>query len=112
MRRTLFLVVCALSLAASVTAQDKASADKSPSFVYRKTKEADLAVHVHYPADWKASDRRPAMIFFFGGGWTNGKIEQFLPQASYFATRGLVTLRADYRVKSRHGVAPLPCVEE
>ena len=33
-------------------------------------------------------------------------------RGSYFASRGLVTLRADYRVKSRHEVTPLQCVQD
>jgi len=51
-------------------------------------------------------------VFFFGGGWTGGKIEQFEPQATHLAGRGMVAARADYRVKSRHGVTPKECVED
>ncbi len=51
-------------------------------------------------------------MFFFGGGWENGTIKAFEPQARYFAGRGLVTARADYRVKSRHGVTPKECVDD
>jgi acetyl esterase/lipase len=51
-------------------------------------------------------------VFFFGGGWTNGSVRQFEPQATYLAGRGMVAARADYRVKSRHGVAPDACVED
>ncbi len=81
-------------------------------FVYRKTKQADLELFVHYPPDWKPGDKRPAIVFFFGGGWTNGKIAQFEPQAKYLASRGMVAARADYRVKSRHNVTPEQCVED
>jgi dienelactone hydrolase len=35
-----------------------------------------------------------------------------LAQADYFASRGLVTARADYRVKSRDGVTPDICTED
>jgi acetyl esterase len=82
------------------------------SFVFKKTKQADLEIAVHYPPSWQASDRRPAIVFFFGGGWTNGTLSQFKPQATALAARGLVTARADYRVKSRHGVTPDACVED
>src|SRR5208283_3340707 len=61
---------------------------------------------------WKKEDKRPAIVFFFGGGWTNGDVKQFEPQAKYFASRGMVAARADYRVKSRHGVEPDACVED
>jgi acetyl esterase/lipase len=82
------------------------------SFTYKKTKQADLQIYVHYPPDWKKEDKRPAIVFFFGGGWTSGTIGQFEPQASYLAGRGMVAARADYRVKSRHDVTPDACVED
>lgn len=82
------------------------------SFVYKKTKQADMELVVHYPPGWKESDKRPVIVFFFGGGWTSGTIKQFEPQANHLASRGMVAARADYRVKSRHGVTPKECVED
>jgi acetyl esterase len=51
-------------------------------------------------------------VFFFGGAWENGTIKAFEPQAQYLASRGMVAARADYRVKSRHGVTPKECVDD
>jgi acetyl esterase/lipase len=82
------------------------------TFTFKKTKQADLAIHVHFPPDWKKEDKRPAIVFFFGGGFQFGDASQFVPQATYFASRGMVAARADYRVKSRHGVEPDACVED
>ncbi len=87
------------------------SAEVKP-FVYKKTPQGELKIDVHYPPDWKADDERPAIVFFFGGGWTGGKVEQFERQAEYLASRGMVAARADYRVKSRHKVTPDACVED
>jgi acetyl esterase/lipase len=95
----------------SAFGQEKA-AGKTEPFVYKKTKQAELELIVHYPPGWQAADRRPAIVFFFGGGWTNGKVTQFEAQATYLASRGMVAARADYRVKSRHGVSPQECVED
>ncbi len=67
---------------------------------------------VHFPEGWKASDTRPSIVFFFGGGWRNGTPAQFERQATYLASRGMVAARADYRVKSRQGVTPVECVED
>jgi acetyl esterase len=82
------------------------------TFTYTKTKQADLEMVVHYPIGWKETDKRPGIVFFFGGGWENGTIKAFEPQARYLASRGMVTARADYRVKSRHGVTPKECVDD
>jgi len=80
--------------------------------VYKKTPQGELRILIHRPPGWKASDRRPAIVFFFGGGWKGGSVKQFEDQAAYLATRGMVAARADYRVRSRHGVTPAACVED
>lgn len=85
---------------------------QTDSIVYKQTPEGDLKLHFNYPADWTKSDSRPAIVFFFGGGWTKGNIGHFSKQASYLARRGMVAVRADYRVKSRHGTSPDKCVED
>src|SRR5438132_4647791 len=86
--------------------------EATKSFTYTKTKQADLEIVVHFPPGWKETDKRPGIVFFFGGGWENGTIKAFEPQAKYLASRGMVTARADYRVKSRHGVTPKECVDD
>ncbi len=90
----------------------KSTSGEAREFVYKKTPQGELSLFVHNPPGWKNSDKRPAIIFFFGGGWRNGSPTQFLAQAEYFATRGLVTLRADYRVLSRQHTTPDKCVED
>ena len=85
---------------------------RAETFTYKKTPQGELAMHVYYPKGWKAADKRPAVVFFFGGGWRGGTVRQFDPQAKYLAGRGLVTARADYRVLSRHKTTPLECVED
>ena len=80
------------------------------TFVYKTTRQADLAMHIHYPHDWRPADRRPAIIFFFGGGLQDGTVEQFTRQAVYLAGRGMVVARADYRVMPKHRVTADRCV--
>ena len=81
-----FLFVSLLNFAVTPAAEQQ----DIRSFVYKKTKQTDLELVVHYPPGWKDSDERPAIVFFFGGGWTGGKIEQFEPQTSHLARRGMV----------------------
>ncbi len=101
----LIILLGSTVLAAEVEAEFK-------SQTYKTVGEKKLQIHIHYPPGWKAGDRRPAIIFFFGGGWNSGTPDQFLVQAEYFASRGLVAARADYRVKSRDKVTPDKCVED
>ena len=112
MARNPLLMVVSLFMVTLVRADEPATSPPPRSFVYKQTKQGELRLEVHYPDKWQATDKRPAIVFFFGGGWTNGKLDQFLPQAEALCLRGMVTMRADYRVKSRHGVTPKECVED
>lgn len=102
--KTLLAVVLLISF--SATAQD------SKTFVYKKTPQGELTIEVYYPPNWKAADQRPAIVFFFGGGWTNGQRSQFYPQCQYLASRGMVAATADYRINSKHKTSPDKCVED
>jgi arylsulfatase A len=82
------------------------------SRVYRSTPQGDLALHFSLPPDWKPSGRRPAIVFFFGGGWKSGSHRQFVSQADYFAARGMVAAAADYRILSVHGTGPEACIAD
>ena len=101
------------AIAASIETVPPAAGAAAPKeYIYKKTPQVELNIFVHFPPDWKAADKRPAIVFFFGGGWTNGTPGQFGAQAEYLATRGMVAARADYRVKSRQGTTPVECVED
>lgn len=80
--------------------------------VYKKTPEGELTLHGFFPADWKPTGKRPVIVFFFGGGWKNGAFTQFVPQAEYFAGRGIVAISADYRIESKHKTKPDAAVED
>ncbi len=69
----------------------------SESRVYKKTGDRELKLFIEKPSGWKTTDQRPAMVFFFGGGWVGGTPEQFRGQSEYLATRGLVGIRVEYR---------------
>lgn len=112
MTRILFPCCIALLAAGPTWAEDLIGAGSVTAFDYKKTPQGVLQATVHLPKDWKPNDQRPAIVFFFGGGWNSGNIRQFEPQAEYFASRGLVTVRADYRVKSRQETTPKEAVED
>lgn len=80
--------------------------------VFKSTPQGELKMTLFYPPDWKAQDRRPAVIFFFGGGFVNGTPRQFYSKAAYLASRGMVAASAEYRVKSRHNTTPRASFED
>jgi len=82
------------------------------TIVYKKPGGKDLSLHVFLPKDWKAEDKRPAAVFFFGGGWVGGSPRQFYPQCHLLAGKGMVAISAEYRTKGSHKTDPRACVED
>ena len=82
------------------------------SIVYKTVGETELKLHVFNPKRQKSSTQRPAIVFFFGGGWNSGSASQFYPHCDFLASRGMVAMSAEYRVKSRDGVSPRECVQD
>lgn len=82
------------------------------TMIYKTIGSTELKLYIYRPVGLKDNEKRPAIIFFFGGGFTGGKVTQFVPQCKYLAERGLVAMVADYRVKSRHNVTPFECVAD
>ena len=79
---------------------------------YKVTPQSKLFLHTFKPANWKPEDRRPAVIFFFGGGWEVGSPKHFYRQCKHFTKLGLVTFSAEYRIKSKHNTTPFDAVED
>ena len=72
-----------------------------------------LNLHIfRSPAHSPTKEPKPAVVFFFGGGWVGGTPTQFYPQCQHLAKRGMVAISAEYRVKSRHHATPFDCVED
>lgn len=77
---------------------------------YKKVGDSELKLHVFNPKGHKATDKTPAIVFFFGGGWNGGSPKQFYPQSEYLASRGMVAISAEYRTKKSHQTSPKECV--
>ncbi len=77
---------------------------------YRTIGSTELKLWIFGESDPKA--KKPAIVFFFGGGWSGGSPAQFEDQARHFAKRGMIAITADYRVRSRHGVQVVECVKD
>ena len=95
-----------------VAVAQKAAKDPDEIVTYKSVDGVRLDLHVFNPPHHKPSDHRPAIVFFFGGGWNGGKISQFYPQSRHLASRGMVAICANYRVKSRNKTSPADCVKD
>ena len=78
---------------------------------YREGTNA-MNLFVYKPKGWKAADRRPALVYFFGGGWTKGTPLKSASWGSWAASQGMVGIVPDYRTKNRFGTSPLESVAD
>jgi len=113
MRRTLWRLVMVCLCVSTVTVAQTPVVPPQPTaiegavtHVYKSFARTGLRLHVFAPLS-QAPQQRSAILFFFGGGWTNGTVEQFVPPSRYLADRGMVAIVADYRVFGRHMTSAL-----
>ena len=106
----LFILFLSLKVHANTVVSDSIAPDKS--IVYKTINDVDLSLHIFNPEGLKVTDHVPAIVFFFGGGWTGGRPEQFYEQARYFAQKGVVAISAEYRVKQKYGTTPFEAVTD
>lgn len=93
---------------ASAHAEEDYAPDKI--ITYKTLGDIELTLHVFNPQDHKPTDKRTAMVFFFGGGWVGGKQEHFYQQAKSFAAHGAVAISTGYRIFKKHNTTPFECV--
>lgn len=116
-------VMLLLLISQTASAKDKKNTKRKPAGaaysakgareeIYKTASGTQLKLWIFSPRGHKPSDSRPAAVFFFGGGWNGGTPGQFEPHARYLASRGMVAVVADYRVKSRQGTTPFECVAD
>lgn len=77
--------------------------------IYKRVGDAELPLYV-FGSD--SVSRKPAVVFFFGGGWQNGSPSQFKSQCEHLANRGMVGITVEYRVGSRYPIKVEDCVED
>ncbi len=104
------LLAGVLLLSSDVQAENKATPSRIIPF--KQIEDSFLSLHVFSPEGHQQTDKKPAILFFFGGGWNGGTPEQFYPQSAYLASRGMVAICAEYRTKSSHQTTPDKCVED
>lgn len=79
---------------------------------YKRVGETSLHLHVFAPEGHRASDQRPAILFFSGGAWVAQSTGYFHRQCRDLAARGMVTVAVEYRVQRSHGTTPFENVED
>jgi acetyl esterase len=112
------LLLLLLSSSCTTRGQDAAAPPQPTTIagavtrVYKSIDGVDLRLHIFNPQNHDATSAIPAIVLFFGGGWTTGSVNQFVPQSKHLAQRGMIAIVADYRVFSRHKTSAFEAVAD
>lgn len=80
--------------------------------IYKKVNGVEYSLYITYPIDIKVGDKRPAVVYFNGGGWKTRGMSQFVSHAEYLAQKGVVCIRAEYRVENIDKSTPFQSLED
>jgi acetyl esterase len=117
MRHVIILCLC-MFVSSRFAAAQQPSSDSTADMpgaqvdIYKTIGDTHLKMYMYFPPAAKSGEMRPAIVFFFGGGWQSGSPEQFRPHCDYLAKRGMVAMAAEYRVQSRHKALIVDCVAD
>jgi len=79
--------------------------------IYKQTEQGDLRLLIYEPETSQGD--RPGVVFYYGGGWRGGNLDQFQAHSKLLARHGMVAVCAEYRVEKAHGITkPVVCVED
>ncbi len=82
------------------------------SYIYKTVGNGKLELFVDTPRGHKRDAKVPAIVFFHGGGFQTGSVNQFRTQSKYLADRGMVGIRVRYRLTRDKGVEVTDCIED
>lgn len=103
-KKTLLSITIFFSVSISCLAQQK--------MLYKQMDTIQLFLEIYKPEKMETSNKYPAMVFFFGGGWKGGSTKQFHEHAKYFSHRGIVCFLVEYRTEEKFQTTPFESVAD
>ena len=75
---------------------------------YKKIDGFELDAHIFKPKDIKPTEKRAAILYFHGGGFSSGNPDWHC----YYDENGFVQISFEYRIYDRHGTMPFAALED
>ncbi|MEW4922693.1 alpha/beta hydrolase fold domain-containing protein [Algibacter sp. 2305UL17-15] len=85
---------------------------KAETIEYKKIDTISLKLHIYKPEEFNPDKTYNCIVFFHGGGWNGGSHKAFRRQSQYLASRGMIAISADYRLKNTHNTTPFEAVKD
>lgn len=80
--------------------------------IYKKVDGLNLEMHIFQPDTSTFKGKRPSIVYFHGGSWSQGKPDWFFETAKRYTQMGWVATAVEYRIKGRHGTYPFDAVKD
>ena len=91
---------------------DKKGRENHVIETYKEVDGFKLDMHLFIPNPEKFKGKRPTIVKFHGGSWSEGKPDWFFSTAEAYAKQGWVVAVVEYRIKGRHNAYPFESVKD
>lgn len=107
-----FLLIWLNILCYTIQGQSSMPEIQPETIQYKLVDTVKLYLHIYKPQNFNKNKTYNCIVFFHGGGWNTGNYKAFKRQSSYLASRGMIAISVDYRIKTIHGTTPFDAVED
>jgi acetyl esterase/lipase len=77
---------------------------------YKTVGSFKLDIHMFLPDSLMNGNKRPVIVYFHGGSWSEGKPDCFFYACESYAKKGWVACAVEYRIYGRQGTLPFDAV--
>ncbi len=77
---------------------------------YKTVDNYELEIHLFLPKNDNQQKKRPVIVYFNGGSWSEGKPDWSFPACQSYADKGWVGVTVEYRLAYRQGTLPFESV--
>lgn len=77
---------------------------------YKTLDNYSLEIHLFLPENVNLQKKRPVIVYFSGGSWSEGKPDWNFYACQSYAEKGWVGVSVEYRLADRHGTLPFEAV--
>ncbi|WP_345006809.1 alpha/beta hydrolase [Snuella lapsa] len=108
----MFLIIWINFLGCISYAQTSIPEIQPEAIVYKSVDTIKLHLHIYRPQNFNKNKIYNCIVFFHGGGWNGGNYKAFQRQSRYLASRGMIAISVEYRLRNVHGTTPFDAVED
>jgi len=99
-----------LNTVKSLYEKEKQGREKHLIEIYKTVSGCDLEIHLFFLKENTQNKKVPAIVYFSGGSWSEGKPDWNFGACQSYAEKGWVAVAVEYRLANRQGTLPFEAV--